>query len=287
MEEPTLDELIEQTRLVYCEDKILPIYEIVGKRNVKLERFSTGFQKLDKVMNNGFKDGDLVIISGISGEGKTTLAQTLTFNLTKNGIGCLWFSYEVSIEHLDNKFKEMGMLDHYNAYSPEKNTTGQLDWIKAKIREGWIKYATKVVFIDHIDFLTPTNLKTSDNQSIAYKNITTELKSLAIELNVTIVLMAHCKKNLNGKEPEMEDIGYSGGIFQLADYVLIVFREKLPRTEELSGNLSSNKSIIKLVKNRETGQRIYIVTQYNNGKLLELTEKYDPNEYYSYGVPKF
>jgi replicative DNA helicase len=258
---------------INCDDEVVHIKDAVDKKD-KNEKFSSGFSVFDESMQGGFKFGDLAIISGISGQGKTTLAQTLTYNLCKQGLPCIWFSYECSVEHLNSKFEEMGISDFYYAYTPKKNTTGKLDWIKAKIKEGYVKHATKFVFIDHLDFLIPTNLKTSDNQSIVLKNIATELKSLAIELKIVIVAMAHIRKIENNREPEMQDIGYSAGVFQLSDYVIMVYREKNPQYKSFSGENSgdtfTNNTIIKYVKNRATGQLKFIKCQYANGKFIEI-----------------
>ena len=255
------------------EDKVLPLKEIVSQNKKQYDRFSTGFKDFDNAMNGGLKNGDLVIISGISGEGKTSYAQTMTYHLCKNAIPCLWFSYEVSLEHLDNKFKTMGISDFYEVYTPQKNTTGQLDWIKYKIKESWAKWGTKVVFIDHIDFLTPADIKSSDNEAIAYKKIATQLKSLAIELDMIIVCMAHLKKLPEDKEPGMQDIGYSAGIFHLADYVLMIWREKIKDkklySKEPTGYIATNRTIIKIVKNRETGILKFITCQYINNKFVQ------------------
>ena len=263
-------------------DSVKPLSEIVDRTKPKLERYSTGYKIFDDAMSGGFKDGDLVIISGISGQGKTSFAQSLTYNLCKNAIPTLWFSYEVSLEHLDNKFQKMGMDNFYQVFSPQKNTTGKLDWVKAKIKESWVKYATKVIFIDHIDFLTPSDIRNRDNETIALKKIATELKTLAIELDVIIVAMAHLKKLPNDKEPDMQDIGYSAGIFQLADYVQIVMREKINNARAFGSpddvcETYSNNSIIKIVKNRETGQLKFIKCQYKDERFIQLTENYEDN----------
>jgi len=269
---PTFDEIRE---LDTGDDKIQLISDLVDKNKPAGDRYTTGFELFDKAMDGGFKEGDLVVISGISGHGKTTLSMSMTYHLCKNAVPCLWFSYEIGLEYLNAKFLKMGIEDFYQAYAPKKNTTGQLDWIKSKIREGWIKFATKVIFIDHIDFLTPTNIKTSDNETIALKKIATELKSLAIELNVVIVVMAHLKKLPESKEPDMQDIAQSAGIFQLADYVFIIYREKEKKGRFDTDDIYSNNSKIKIVKNRQTGSLKFLRVSYTNGKFIEITNQYE------------
>jgi len=196
----------------------------------------------------------------------TTFMRTLTYNLTKFNVQCLWFSYEVSLNELHRKFAEMKIADHYHVYTPTKLVTGEIEWIREKIIESTQKYGTKVIFIDHIDFLTPKNTRNSDNETIALKKIVTELKSLANELEVIIILAAHVKKLPDNRQPEMQDIGYSAGIFQLADSVFIVYRHKLEQAmgEELEGDLFSNISTIKIVKNRDTGILKYIKCIYED-----------------------
>lgn len=257
------------------DDPVILLKDAIDLKKQNCERYKTGFNIFDKAMNGGFKDGDLAIISGVSGEGKTSIAQTLTYNFCKNALSCLWFSYEVSLEHLDTKFKRMGIENFYNIYTPKKNTTGKLAWLKSKIKEGWIKYATKIVFVDHIDFLTPSDVRTSDNETIALKKIATELKSIAIELGITIICMAHLKKLPDGKEPDMQDIGYSAGVFQLADYVFIIMREKIKQKskygiEKIGEDVYTNNSILKCVKNRETGINKILKLQYQNEKFTEI-----------------
>jgi len=263
------------------EDEVVHISEAIDPKKRCGDRYKTNFEIFDKAMNGGFKDGDLVIISGISGQGKTSFAQTLTYNLCKNAIPCLWFSYEVSVEHLDNKFKKMGIESFYSIYTPKKNTTGKLDWVKHKIKESWVKHATKVVFIDHIDFLTPSDIKTQDNETIALKKIATELKGIAIELGIVIVCMAHLKKLPDGKEPDMQDIGYSAGIYQLSDYVFMIMREKVNTGKGLKrdyeGDIYTNNSIIKIVKNRETGSTKFIKVSYEREKFSQLTNNIEPD----------
>lgn len=245
------------------DDQVILLEEAVDMSKLNCERYSTGFKEFDEAMLGGLKNGDLVIISGKSGQGKTTYSQTLTYNYCKQAIPTLWFSYEVTLEHLHRKFKEMGMPEFYQVFVPKINTTGHLKWIKEKIQEAVKKFDTKIIFIDHIDFLIPDTIgRSQDNTSAYLKMITTQLKSLAIELEVIIVCMAHLKKLSQDQEPDMEDIGYSAGIYQLADYVIMIHREstkkavqfgELPKEMIDQTNLYTNNAIVKIVKNRETG----------------------------------
>lgn len=258
-----------------CDDKVIYLREMSFKSSG--ERFSTGFKVFDEALDGGIKEGDLIVISGRSGEGKTTLAQTLTYNFCKRGIPCLWFSYEVTLKEVDKKFRSMGIDDFYEVAVPEKNTSGKIEWIKEKIKEGWAKFMTKIVIIDHIDFLIPSDCRTGDNEQASLKRIATELKQLALELGISVICMAHVKKVDEHKDLSLYDIGYSAGIFQLADTVFMVSRE---RNKKNSYSLDesepfSNNTIVKIVKNRQTGCLKNLKLVYANGKYNELSNRTD------------
>jgi len=262
----------ELDRFLNCGDKVVLLKDIEFKP--ASEKYPLGFKVFDDALAKGLKPGDLVVISGRSGEGKTTWAQTLTHNFCRNGIPCLWFSYEVSLQELDRKFREMSIAPFYFVAVPEKNTSGHIDWLTEKIKESWAKYATKIIFIDHLDFLVPKSCRTGDNEQTILKRITTELKRLAVELEIVIITMAHIKKIEEGKEAGLYDIGYSAGVFQLADLVFMVGRERLGtagmKERGDSGDIFTNYTFVKILKNRETGVLKFLKLQYANGKFFDI-----------------
>lgn len=273
------DEIIS---LYSYDDDVIPIKDAV-KKDTSEDRFKISLDSLNEAFDGGFKSGDLVIISGASGMGKTTFSQTLVYDFCKQSIPCLYFSYECSVEHLNKKFLKMGIDEFYYAYTPRRNTSGEIGWIKEKIKEAVEKYSVKAIFIDHIDFLVPTNIKTSDNERIILKNITQELKGLAIELDIFIVLMAHIRNVHEKKDLDMHDIGYSAGIFQLADYVIMVQQTETKKDFGVSsGDLTNNERIIKIVKNRETGLLRFQKVAFNNNRYMPIDYAYSLEEINSF-----
>ena len=128
-----------------------------------------------------------------------------------------------------------------------------------KIIEGKEKENTKFIFIDSIDYLSPKNIKSSDQQRIILKNICVQLKNVAKEQKVIIFLVAHVKK-VQGREIELQDIAESSGIYQQADFVFAVTR-KYDIKEDNTVNskrkveMISDQSEIRMLKNRLTGEQ--------------------------------
>ena len=277
MELKRIPELGSINNFINSSDVVLPIAEIVKKtKSAEIEYYPTGFTSFDESVLGGFGGGDLIIIAGKTGEGKTSFGQTLTYNFNKEKIPCLWFSFEVSLGHLWNKFEKMGCEESLLAFSPLKNSSSRINWTKEKIREGILKYNTKIVFVDHLGFLLPDveNYDSGMNQnySVYLGNICRQLKTLAVDEDVVIVLMAHVRKTQY--ELEIEDLANSAGIGQEADLVFMIERIREKKRFE-TGNYFTNETIIKLVKNRRTGQSKILKVKMIDEKFLPITNLYD------------
>ena len=238
--------------------------------------YPTGYPSIDIRFKGGLKDGDLIFLTGHTGFGKTTLAQSMTYNLVKAGQPCLWFSFEVPLGELWRKFKDMGVDENFDAYTPEKNISQQLEWVKKKIIESRDRFKTKVVFIDHLGFLAQEPKNYDSNLASNYATILTmicrQLKTLAIQENICVVLLGHLRKTANGmsNDPTINDIKDSSGVAQESDGVFIIHRE---RESKGSGSTEIYKpeSIIKIEKNRRTGQTKIVPVILQEGRLVETT----------------
>lgn len=243
-------------------DYVVPIKEACEHDGEYSESYQLGFPIFDQAMmigdekRGGVRDGDLVIITGRPGEGKTSFAQAIIKNLSEDYLFSIFFSYEVMVDNVYAKFKLMGMGDDPIVIVPKKIITGNLKWVKEKIIEAQEKHMIKFAVIDHIDFLTPSDMKNSDQLRMVLKNTTLELKSMAIELGIIIFLIVHTKKVPNHREVELEDIGESSGIGQLADFVFSVARDFLE--DDRGVMIATDNGLIKILKNRLTGKQPYM-----------------------------
>lgn len=261
------------------ETEILPLFEVVArmeKERGHKDRFPTGIKVFDDVMWGGVTGGDLVVISGRSGEGKTTLAQTYSYQFAELGLPQLWFSYEMDLMEIANKFKAMGIKDDFLGYVPLKLTSGKVDWIERRVKEAVLKFKTKVIFIDHLGFLAPraTGENAERNLSIYLGQIARQLKTVAIENDVIVFLLAHTRKTKD--ELELDDIAYSGGIGQESDFVFMVERERLKShskktlmAEPVADKFTPYNKIL-LAKNRRTGHIKVIKTELRAGRLQPI-----------------
>ena len=227
----------------------------------------SGLETLDK-NTEGFRQGNMIVISGPPGMGKTTLARTLTTNMTAQGRKVGWFSYEESYEEL---FDKMANLDFY---VPENLESDQLQWVKSMMLKG-LEKGVDVYFIDNLDFLRDTN-KMRDvqlNMSNYVGGIVQELKHFIVQNKITLFLLVHLKKNdwKNEEVPSDDDIRDSGQIPQLASFTIYVTRKKSSE----GGQLYTNETLLGLRKNRRNGKTCKLSLIYDEKKKVLHEESVD------------
>lgn len=237
--------------------------ELAEERKKPVVKFNTKIPSLD-LMVDGFRKGDLIVISAPTKQGKTTLAQTFTHGLSENGIPSLWFSYELRQQEFLEKFGDS--LPYFAL--PRKLEGNSMDWIEQRIIEGIAKYAIQVVFIDHLHFLLDMSfIGQRGNVSLLIGSIMRRLKQIALEYEIAIVLIAHTTKISFEKSPDLNDIRDSSFISQEADTVLMIWRL-------LENGEYTDLASLAILANRRNGRVGKIKLELKNNRFYELTEVY-------------
>lgn len=168
---------------------------------------------------NGMEGGELIAISGPRKSGKTLLASTITKSLHKQSKIAMWLQYEVTAKQFFNRFE--GDVPYF--ILPNKLKMNCLEWVYDKIIEAIAKCGVQVVFIDHLHYLF--DLARSNNVSIEIGQIIRQLKLIAVELEIVIVLMCHMTKLDPYKEPSDSDMRDSSMIAAESDTSIVVWRD--------------------------------------------------------------
>ena len=238
------------------EDEIVLMSEAADKQKIDLTKFyPMGIEIFDKEILGGLHHGDLVAIAGAPGHGKTSWAMNLTKNFINQGHKVLFFSYEMLVQMVWEKFRAMGVKDTDMVYTPFKTVTGNVEWIEKKVREAKEKLGVKFVVIDHLSFLTgkaEKGAKTSDNYSLALTNIVRDLKDMAKNEEVIVILPVHIRKQgiqaKKNDELELDAIAHTAGVAQLADLVFILQRER--HKDQSAVDMFTGFTSITMAKNR-------------------------------------
>lgn len=258
-----------ETRLANYDgkDKVIKASELKEylEKQPKPRAFQTGLNMLDKELND-IQAGEIIVISGPTCNGKTTLARAFTTCFSRKGIQSLWFSFEDSPSHFFSKFPDNELPDFC---LPQELISRKFDWIEDKIIEAKIKYNIDIVFIDHLHYIVDFKDIATNNSSLYIGAVMRNLKMLANKHNIAIFLIAHMAKTAEGKEPSKNDIRDSSFIQQEADAILIIWRNIKVNENTNVFEYATNQSKLKIDKARRTGNFRTIYLNYENNQFSE------------------
>jgi replicative DNA helicase len=226
---------------------------------------STGLQALDRILG-GLQKSDLVIIAARPSMGKTSLAMNIAVNIalhekvpTADGSGTRSptvgiFSLEMSKESLVEGM--LCSLVPYNADRIRKGLVARHDWgsigdaaaklydasiwiddapgvtpleIRAKARRLRARHGLDVVFVDYLQRVAPH--RSYDSEHLQVGAVAREMKTLARELNIPVVVMSQLSRRVEQRttkaeemRPMLSDLMASGYIEAEADVIVFLYR---------------------------------------------------------------
>ena len=257
------------------EDKVRLFSEVVEElkeKNIGGQKIFSGLKSLDN-MTDGFRPGQLVVLSAPTGNGKTAFLQSLTRTFSDNNVPCLWFSYEVPTLEMAERFGD----DVPQFHIPSKNVDSSLDWLKLRSLEGIAKFGTRIIFIDHLHYLLDMKMLAGGNVSLVIGMLMRELKKFAIETETTIFLVSHLAKTKMDETPSIADLRDSSFVAQESDIVMIMWRHKEKDKESPQGYFFTNESHLIVDKNRWNGKLGHISLFFDKGRFSEELPEIMPN----------
>lgn len=246
----------------------------------------TGIQKLDRSIC-GLGLGQLIIVTGTRGGGKSTLMSQMTLNFINNGYSGLLCSFEMQNSRLKNwlnlnalgkdnlrkEITETGKEIYFAKNEEQKNAV--IDWINDKLAIydnssfdikavandilNCLKENPEIRFII-LDNLMKLEAPTVDgNKWEMQSKLVRWLQVFAQKHNICLILVVH--PNKIKVLPRIEDTGGSGDIINSADTVLLVHKitdDFKIRAKEYFDIDDDNEmfrynNIIEIAKDREFG----------------------------------
>lgn len=211
---------------------------------IRLERKSTGFSELDRVLGGGLVQGSFILLGGAPGIGKSTLLMQMAGGLAKNDARVLYISGEESVGQTGSRAHRLGVKSALVEVAAESNLQTILDLSRQK--------RPNVVIIDSIQTIFLPDLQAAPGSVSQVRECAGHLMGLAKSDGMTVILIGHVTKDGSIAGPKVLE--------HMVDCVLA-----------FDGDLSQNFRLLRSLKNRFGATHELGVFQMNSDGMEEVT----------------
>jgi replicative DNA helicase len=252
---------------------------------------ASGYPSVDRLLGGGFRSGDLVVLGGDVGSGKSALALAMALRAAEAGHRTLFYSGEMSPERLHERvlaIEGRARIDDIRRGTMDEATRASVGAAAVRLRDrvpllervpeggvpalaGCVERDGPAAFVvlDGLPALPGGHGSVEEETASAIRF----LKSLALSRECVILVTAPLP-HLGQREdprPRLDDFGGAGAVKQHADVVLALFREEM----YASGSAMEGATELLVRKNRNgsTGYLdLYFYTQW-----LRFEDMLDPD----------
>ena len=212
------------------------------------DTISTGFPSIDRVLGGGPRHGDLVVLGGDVGSGKSSLALAFALRAAQAGVATAFYSAEMSMERLLERalaVEGRARVDDMRRGTLDELTRVGLGAAAIRLRDGAPNFHVlpvggvealrdevrraprpRFLLVDGLQALVPSLRPLDEELASAIR----ALKQLALELDIAMVVTAHLPNFDRARgdlRPMLDDLGALGAVKQHADVILGLFREEM------------------------------------------------------------
>lgn len=295
-----------QNGIKSIDELMVTAWDLVEKRREGgggLIGVSTGFPSLDEV-TGGYVEGDVWIISGRPSHGKSTAllksfkeAADEKNELANTGAPCMLFNREMNYTDLMYRMiamdreipyqdiKNGNLSDHQMEKGArgsrvlgklpiylDSNYYGNINYVTSAIRKYHKLHGVRLVGIDYVQLLAERGA----DQTAELGRISRELKLLAMDLGLTVVILSQLNRNVEQREdkrPILADLRQSGNLEEDADTVVALYRDEMyNENSPLAGTIE-----FRILKQRNGPLGVH--TMKFKGKYLQIIDEQSPIEY--------
>jgi twinkle protein len=239
-----------------------------------LPKVKTGFYEIDSALGGGICFGQVCLLTGKRGDGKSTFMSNIVANALDQDVGVFAYSGELAGYHFKRWLNSQlagndYMLERKNefgdtVYTIDAEISKRIsEWYRGKayiydngyvedkdetetlaeiVRDVAARRNVKLICIDNL----MTAMETVNEQSnlyLAQSNFVGELKKIAVRYDVAIILVAHPRKQPKGEDTafDNDDVSGSGDITNKVDIVMSYGRAKEDADHDSELVISKNR----------------------------------------------
>ena len=222
---------------------------------------STGVQKLDELLNGGWRNGKVYVIAARPSVGKSAIAQASAETAARAGMPAAMFSQEMTNEEMVDRAisriggvsmgfhnKPIGDSDQFNHALEAATIASEIPLFlfdQAGLRLADIasharvlkrKHGLRLLAIDYLQLCQSVNPRLSRHHQI--EEISRGIKVLAKELEIPVLLLSQLNREVEKRTPPrpiMADLKESGAIEEDADAIIGMWPHEVGDSSTLIG----------------------------------------------------
>ncbi len=264
--------------------------DLVADGSLSGDASLTGFPSVDRWLGGGVRAGDLVVLAGDVGSGKSALALAMAIRMAQAGTRVAFLSGEMSVERvmeralaLEGRVRvddlRLGKLDDLaragvgaaavrlrdRAPRFEVLPSGGVGDLLARVRE----LDLQVLVIDPLQALAWSSRTQDEELGAAVR----ALKAFAVERDLCVLVTSQLPglDRRSDPRPLLDDLGAQGALKHSADVVLALYREEMYASA--SGVEGATELLVRKNRNGATGY----VDLYFYKQWLRFEDMLDPD----------
>jgi replicative DNA helicase len=254
------------------------------------DTIATGFPSLDRMLGGGLRGGDLIVLGGDVGSGKSALALAIAMRVAQRQATVTFYSGEMSTDRLleralaiEGRVRvddlRVGVVNDFARASVGaaavrmRDVMPRFEIIPAAGLSGLVedfeRARPSLGIVDSLQSLARGERETDEEISDAVRR----LKIAAVQQNIAILATSQLPKlsARDDRRPQLDDFGALGAVKHHADIVLGLFREDMyDRRREIEG---ATELLVRKNRNGSTGY----VDLYFYAQWMRFEDMLDPD----------
>jgi replicative DNA helicase len=226
--------------------RVMRRVDLVADGSLAGDASLTGFPSVDRWLGGGLRAGDLVVLAGDVGSGKSALALAMAIRMAQAGTRVAFLSGEMSVERIMERAlavegrvrvddMRLGKLDDLaragvgaaavrlrdRAPRFEVLPSGGVEEVTGRLRE----LDLQVAIVDPLQSLAGGSRTQEEELAAAVR----ALKAFAVERDICVVVTSQLPglDRRDDPRPTLDDLGTRGALKESADVVLALYREEM------------------------------------------------------------
>lgn len=210
----------------------------------------TGFPSIDRWLGGGVRTGDLVVLGGDVGSGKSSLALAMALRMAQEGRAVRFFTTEMTVDRVMERavaIEGRAKVDDLRTGSLDDVARSGVGAAAVKLRDAGPVIETApatvaelvarlrsvearggVLFVDSLQGLVGATSLSLDEEHAMVVRL---LKRAALDLGIAIVLVAHLRQRAADEQkdhrPTLADFEAKDAVRHHADVVTAIYREEM------------------------------------------------------------